>query len=90
MQQNTKLRWEPVSINDYYIMTRSCIKHPTPNKEASLGHVNWGFVYPESSYKISKDHTFFVISELDYTMDSKIEHFSLQRFCRVQMKKTYA
>ena len=26
---------------------------PTQKKEATLGHVNWGVVYPESSYKIT-------------------------------------
>ena len=36
----------------YYTRIGSRIKQPTLNYEATLGQVNWGVMYPESSNKI--------------------------------------
>ena len=43
--------WEPVSLI-HYTMPGSSIKQPTHNHEATICHVNWPVVFPESCYKI--------------------------------------
>ena len=47
----TTLGWEPVSVI-YYTRTFS-IRHPTPNQEATLGHVNWGVAAKSPSHSIT-------------------------------------